>query len=379
MKKFICCSLAILLVLSMFAGCGKEEAPVRDVPVKDFEAPAATEAATEAPTEAPRVEMSTTDLAEYVQKRTVTISVGLSNGTSTGSGFFIDDQGTVVTSYHVIDGAESIEVEVSDGGKYQVDQIVDFNENLDIAVLKLDISGNDYLKIAEEDARTGEEVYAVGSSLGFLNGTFSNGMVSTASRKIGIIDCVQTTAAISSGNSGGPLVNVYGEVIGINAFSYTSGENLNLAVKIHELDELAMDKNFSVNQFREWYKKEIDRSFYFYSYSDEEYYPSKVHTYQHVTGRACEFSAFNWEFLEGNYDYVVDGYDVDYGLFMYEYHVDEFDAYTDYLSSVGFEFKESEDFTEGTSYYYENEFMGYTVDIFVLAGDEVVIIEPYMD
>ena len=378
MKKFICCSLAILLVLSMFAGCGKEEAPVRDVPVKDFEAPAA-EAATEAPTETPRVEMSTTDLAEYVQKRTVTISVGLSNGTGTGSGFFIDDQGTVVTCYHVIDAAESIEVEVSDGGKYQVDQIVDFNENLDIAVLKLDISGNDYLKIAEEDARTGEEVYAVGSSLGFLNGTFSNGMVSTASRKIGIIDCVQTTAAISNGNSGGPLVNVYGEVIGINAFSYTRGEDLNLAVKIHELDELAMDKNFTINQFREWYKKEIDRSFYFYSYSDEEYYQSKVHTYQHVTGRTCEFSAFNWEFLEGNYDYVVDGYDVDYGLFMYEYHVDEFDAYTDYLTSVGFVFKESEDFTEGTSYYYENEFMGYTVDIFVLAGDEVVIIEPYMD
>ena len=109
MKKFICCSLAILLVLSMFAGCGKEEAPVRDVPVKDFEAPAA-EAASEAPAAPPRVEMSTTDLAEYVQKRTVTISVGLSNGTGTGSGFFIDDQGTVVTCYHVIDAAESIEV-----------------------------------------------------------------------------------------------------------------------------------------------------------------------------------------------------------------------------------------------------------------------------
>lgn len=379
MKKFICCSLAILLVLSMFAGCGKEDEPVRNVPVKDFDAPVATEEATEAPTEAPRVEMSTTDLAEYVQKRTVTISVELAGGTSTGSGFFIDDQGTVVTSYHVIDAAESIAVEVSDGGKYQVDQIVDFDENLDIAVLKLDITGNDYLKIAEEDARTGEEVYAVGSSLGFLNGTFSNGMVSTASRKIGIIDCVQTTAAISSGNSGGPLVNVYGEVIGINAFSYTSGENLNLAVKIHELDKLAMDKNFSINQFREWYKKEIDRSFYFYSYSDETYYQSKVHTYQHVTGATCEYSAFNWDFLQGDFDYVVDGYDVDYGLFMYEYNVDEFDTYTDYLTSVGFVFLESEDFNEGTSYYYENEFMGYIVDIFVMKGDEIVIIEPKMD
>lgn len=379
MKKSICCILAMLIVMCALTACGgsADEKVEKAAPAATFEAP--TETPTEAPTEPPRVEMSTPDLAEYVQARTVTISVELADGTSTGSGFFIDDQGTVVTSYHVIDAAQSIAVEVSDGGKYQVNEIVDFSEIHDLAVIKLDISGNDYLEMAEEPVRTGESVYAVGSSLGFLNGTFSDGMVSSSSRKVGIINCVQTTAAISDGNSGGPLVNVYGEVVGINAFSYEAGENLNLAVAISELDELSMDKNYSINQFREWYKKEIDRSYYFYSYSDETFYPSKVNTYQHVTGRTCEFSAWDWNFLEGDYSYVVDGYDDEYGIFLYEYDVSEFDAYTEYLSSVGFVFLESEDFTEGTSYYYENEFSGCLMDIFILNGNEVIIIEPYMN
>ena len=372
MRRSICGILALLLILSAMAGCGAKAEEPEKTPVE-------TEAPTEAPTEPPRVEMSTPDLAEYVQARTVTISVALSDGTSTGSGFFIDDQGTVVTSYHVIDAAESIEVEVSDGGKYTVNEIIDFSEIYDLAVLKLDISGNDYLEIAADPVRTGETVYAVGSSLGFLNGTFSNGMISSASRKVGIIECIQTTAAISSGNSGGPLVNTYGEVVGINAFSYTSGENLNLAVAISELDHLSMDKNYTINQFREWYKKEVARSFPFYCYSDENIYLSKVNTYQHITGAHCELSAFNWDFLDGDYTYVVEGYDTDYGLYMYEYDVNQFDAYTEYLTSIGFVFLEAEEFTEGTSYYYENEFMGYLVDIFILKGDEVIVIEPYME
>ena len=373
MKKFVCCILVLLMALCALTGCGSSQNEMPET------VPTTVESTTEAPTEPPKVEMSTPDLAEYVQTRTVTISVQLADGTSTGSGFFIDDQGTVVTCYHVLDAAEGIEVEVSDGGKYTVDQIVDFSEILDIAVIKVNITGNDYLEIAEEKVRTGESVYAVGSSLGFLDGTFSDGMVSNAARKVGIIDCIQTTAAISNGNSGGPLVNAYGEVVGINAFSYEAGENLNLAVAVSELEELAMDKNYTINQFREWYQKEISRSFYFYSISDEQYYQSKVHTYQHVTGRTCEMSSLDWSFLEGDFTYIVEGYDVDYGVFLYEYDVNDFDAYTEYLGTVGFVFTGSEEFAEGVSYYYENEFSGYLIDIFILDGDEIIIIEPYIE
>ena len=376
-KRHVCLILALLFVLTAFAGCGKgsEEDEGKEIKLPEPEVTAAP--ATEAPTEPPRVEMDTPTLAEYVQDRTVTISIEMSDGSAVGSGFFVDDQGTIVTSYHVIDAADSISVEVSDGGKYDVAKIVDFNESYDIAVLKIDISGNPYLNYASEAPRTGESVYAVGSSLGFLNGTFSDGIISNTSRAVGMIDCVQTTAAISNGNSGGPLVNVYGEVVGINAFSYQGGENLNLAVKIDTLDLLNMDKNWNINQYREWYKKEIGRSYRVWNYTDKVWELSKINTYQHVTGQPCFASSYDWEFLGGNFDDVVEGYDDGYGVFCYNYVVSEFDAYTEYLNSIGFFFTRSEDFTEGTSYYYENEFSGFCMDIFIMEGDEYMIIEPY--
>ena len=87
--------------------------------------------------------MNPADLAEYVSERTVTINVEGENGySSVGSGFFIDDQGTLVTCYHVIDAAESISVHVSDGGNYDVSKIVDFSVLHDIAILTVDRTGN---------------------------------------------------------------------------------------------------------------------------------------------------------------------------------------------------------------------------------------------
>lgn len=364
--RFMCALLAVMMVLS---GCGESEKKVE----KEKEKPTEVET-----TEAPEQEMSLPDLAEYVQARTVTISVETTDGgESTGSGFFIDGDGTLVTSYHVIDAANSISVEIQDGAKYAVEEIVDFSELYDVAVLKLDVSGNDYLKMCEKEIRTGEAAYAVGSSLGFLNGTFSDGIISNTSRKVGMIQCVQTTAAISSGNSGGPLVNAYGEVIGINAFSYQGGENLNLAVKMDALDKLTMDKNWGISQYREWYKKEINRSYKVWNYTDKAFELSKVNTYQHVTGQTCFGSDYDWDFLDGDFETIVDGYHDDYGVFFYEYDVSEFDAYTEYLNSIGFTYQESKDYSEGISYFYENEFTGHCVDIFVMDGDQYIIIEPY--
>lgn len=380
--RLIAMLTAMITCVALLSGCSGSEGKKEDTS-KSTEAPtvATTEAPTVAPTteptEAPKMEMSVPDLAEYVQKRTVTVNVTLKNGTSSGSGFFIDDQGTLVTSYHVIDGAVAIEVAASDGATYTMQEIVDFNELLDVAVIKIDVTGNPFLSLPEEGARTGESVYAVGSSLGFLDGTFSDGIISNATRYVGQIECIQTTAAISNGNSGGPLVNAYGEVVGINAFSYTSGENLNLAVKIENLEDLTMDKHWNISKYKEWYDTEISRSFLFYDYEAGEYVESKVHTYQHVTGAKCLASAVDWEFLEGNFDYVVDGYDPDYGLFFYEYDVNAFDQYREYLGTVGFEYESKEEFNEGVSYYYVNPFTGLKVDIFIVDGEEMMVIEPY--
>lgn len=364
---------ACLIVMSM-AGCGKEDQAQPEVPAPTV---SVTEP-TVAPTEPPRQVMDTPDLAEYVQERTVTINVEDIDGNAVaGSGFFIDDEGMLVTCYHVIDAAKSISVEISDGGKYTVEEIVDFDEVYDIAVLKVDLEGNPYLEICQEKSRTGETVYAVGSSLGFLSGTFSNGIISNASSPIGSVDCIQTTAAISSGNSGGPLVNVYGEVIGINAFSYAAGENLNLAVHADMLQKLSMDKNWDINRYREWYKKEVDRSYGVWNYTLKEWEVSKINTYQHVTGQKCFASDFDFSILEGDTDSIVEGYHEGYGVYFYEYDVKECDSYTEYLHSIGFTFDRSEDYNTGISYYYENEYTGHKVDIFVVSGDEYVVIEPY--
>jgi len=301
--------------------------------------------------------MSTTDLAAYVQERTVTVNVETVTGNSAaGSGFFIDDQGTIVTNYHVIDGAVSMSVEVSDGATYSVQKIIDFSQVYDLALLKIDVSGNSYLELSTDGVKTGEQVYAVGSALGTLTGSFTAGTVSSTSRTVGMIDCIQMDAAISSGNSGGPLVDIYGDVVGINTYSYVDGENLNLAIKTSTLDVLSRDKNYTVNDYKEWYITESSRSYS--PYDGTYYYYSTVNTYQVVTGAECLYSVDTY----GNYS---EGYYECSEFDMYDYVVSEYDAYVAYLKSIGFVFQDSEIFDGGTSYYYMNEKDGILVDLFI--------------
>lgn len=365
----LCILLAVVIVLLcvLIFGRGGSDKPEKTQPTQENSAPVEVLEPTEdglkpkEPAKSEREKMDTVELAEYVQERTVTVNVDLGDyGTSTGSGFFIDDEGTVVTSYHVIDGAQNITVEVSDGGTYTIEKIIDFDTQFDLVVMKIDYQGNPYLKLCQETVRTGEDVYAVGSSLGFLNGTFSNGLVSSASRTIGKIDCIQTTAAISSGNSGGPLVNVYGEVVGINAFSYVFGENLNLAVDVKMLDQLPMDKNWTINKYREWFSYETDRSYALYNTEDEEYYLSLIHTYQLVTGAECQYSVREYNTWSG-----VRGYAEGYPIYIYQYDVGQFDKYIEYLTSMGFIFDSKKDYDDGTSYYYVEELHSYYADMYV--------------
>ena len=148
---------------------------------------------------------------------------------SMGSGFFIDDRGTLVTNYHVIDGTVTGQISLADGTSCAVLSVLAYDPALDIALLKADISGNPYLTLAEDGVTTGETIYALGSSEG-LTSTFSSGNVSAASRVIEDVRYIQITAPISHGNSGGPLVNVFGEVVGINTMAYLEGQNLNFAI-----------------------------------------------------------------------------------------------------------------------------------------------------
>ena len=166
-----------------------------------------------------------------------------------GSGFFIDDQGTVVTNYHVVEDCSSSYVTASNGDTFEVISVLGYNAELDIAILKTDIMGSTAVE-TNSSVTTGEAVYVLGSSRG-LAGTFSEGLVSTAERTIDNVSYIQISAPISPGNSGGPVVNAYGEVIGIATLTRTDGQNLNFALPISLVDEISLEHPISMQEFYE--------------------------------------------------------------------------------------------------------------------------------
>lgn len=177
--------------------------------------------------------LSATEIYANCFKSTVQINTDV----SIGSGFFLDEF-TIVTNFHVIEGASSIEVITFDEKTYKVKTILGYDKTHDIALLK--ISGSyEPLKLNTHGLTIGETVYTIGSPLGFTN-TFTNGMVTYDKRYLDSTYYIQTNAAFSSGNSGGPLINEYGEVIGINTLSYVYGQNLNLSIDIAQV--LAVDR-----------------------------------------------------------------------------------------------------------------------------------------
>jgi S1-C subfamily serine protease len=315
-----------------------------------------------------KMELSPMEIASIVQAATVTVNCSyFYGGGGSGSGFFIDQNGTIVTSYHVIEYANAIDVDMPDGSKYTVSGIIAFDEMLDLAILKIDTEAAPALTICKDAPQVGEPVYANGSALGTLDGTFTSGTISSTSREVNGISCIQMDAAISSGNSGGPLVNRYGEVIGVNAMSYNGGENLNLAVKIDNLDHLT-EINYSVNDYEEWIIKESDRSYA--PFDDYGYYYSTINTYTHVTGRACSYSLdFELNIYEGYLD--------SYYMYVYNYVESESDAYVEYLKTKGFEYYEREALDGGVTYYYLNEWSGIFLSMTQFTSSENLIIQVF--
>jgi hypothetical protein len=157
-----------------------------------------------------------------------------------GSGFFIDSEGTAVTNYHVIANASSAFVTVVDngngnGGNHEVVGVYDYSAEQDWAVIKVSGSGYSWLRPGEESTVVGgAPVYAIGSPLGLQN-SITQGIISNPSRADLGVEYIQTSAAISPGSSGGALINKYGDVIGITSGSFEGGQSLNLAVPMRYL------------------------------------------------------------------------------------------------------------------------------------------------
>lgn len=219
MKKAIACVLLLCVLLSCFAGCAAE-----------------------------KKQLSGEEIYSKIIDSTVEVAAENSYTSSLGSGFYIDNNGTIVTNYHVIEGCTAASVKTSDGGSYEVTSVLGYSKEHDVAILETSQKNSKAVEFATTAVSTGETVYALGSSLG-LTGTFSEGMVSAAEREIDGVTYIQVTAPISSGNSGGPLVNAKGQVVGITSAGFTDGQNLNLALPINVIDQISRGVPLTMEEF----------------------------------------------------------------------------------------------------------------------------------
>ncbi len=173
-------------------------------------------------------DMPTDKIYAKVLPSVVTIEADMGNGYSIGTGFFALKDGLVVTAYHVIDGAKSAKVKFSDGEVFDVSGVVDADNVRDIALLRVKVYGKQMLSVNAQDPAVGSKVCAVGAPKG-LEFSVSDGIISQIQTMSGIKQ-VQFTCPVSPGNSGGPLLNGKGEVVGVVDWQVTDGQNLNFAV-----------------------------------------------------------------------------------------------------------------------------------------------------
>ena len=165
------------------------------------------------------------------------------------SGFLVENQTTLVTNYHVVQDAYRIVACTNNGSNsVEANLLLAYDESADLAILKCDSSLDIHpLNLADSDnAEQGDQVYAVGYPLGLAN-TLSDGVISSRYYDEYGIDTVQVTAAISEGNSGGPLLNEDGQVVGVVCAYYEDGQNLNVGVASNTLLDLLDEEASPVN------------------------------------------------------------------------------------------------------------------------------------
>lgn len=218
--------------------------------------PAVTPPAVAAPP-AVSLPISSTELVSQVEPSLVVVDIG----GGLGSGFVYDDQGTIVTNYHVIEGAKKATVRFSDKSQADVVGFLVISPGKDLAVLRINPQGRNLkpLRLAASRPQKAEEVFAFGAPRG-LESTVTNGIVSAVRLGTELRDnfktttgqdvytnhqhydldavWIQTTAPISGGNSGGPLVNHRAEVVGLNTWHRTDGQNLNFAISIEHVKRM---------------------------------------------------------------------------------------------------------------------------------------------
>ena len=191
-----------------------------------------------------KVSQSVVSIVSKSQKGTKYFSSGFGSA-SAGTGIIVSENGYILTNKHVVEGSSDISVVTNDGNSYDNVEIITTDPLSDIAILK--ISNAKGLKAAElGDSKVlniGQQVIAIGNALGEYDGTVTSGIISGVGRTVNassddgttketLTDMIQTDAAINSGNSGGPLVNVQGQVVGVNTAVASEAQGIGFAIPI---------------------------------------------------------------------------------------------------------------------------------------------------
>ena len=168
-------------------------------------------------------ELNATQVYEKVMPSVVTVVASMDKYSCIGTGIIMSEDGYILTNAHVISGGEECWIAPYDDGTVYEAQLVGYDEEIDLAVLKA-VDAKDFVSAEFGDselAQVGEKVYAIGNPLGLeLRGTLTDGIISAINRDVTVdgktMTVIQTNAALNNGNSGGPLINAYGQVIGVN-------------------------------------------------------------------------------------------------------------------------------------------------------------------
>ena len=180
------------------------------------------------------------EIAKKTLAATVLLVMEDANGKSLGlgSGFFVDTN-LIATNFHVIEGAsQGTAKRVGQQTEYTIEGFIEIDKKHDLAILQVSAPGIQPLPLGDSDmAEIGDTVYVAGNPKGYLEGTFSDGIISGI-RKNSTEKQIQMTAPISPGSSGGPVLNGTGEVIGVSAMTIEGGQNLNFAIPSNYLKSL---------------------------------------------------------------------------------------------------------------------------------------------
>ena len=254
---------------------------------------------------------------------------------SVGSGFVYGENGEILTNYHVIDCAYQIMV-YNNGSSYTVSNIIYTDVQRDVALLRIDAYGLEAVSVNTDSARAGAKVYSIGNPLNY-GISITEGIVSYPSRYVDGYYYIQHDSAISGGNSGGPLYNEYGEVIGMNTMTDYDGQNINFAIPMYEIaNYIDYSNEMSVSDYYDRYNTPVSiLSKYAMNYGDydgkayslyigQDYYSNNYNVYYY--DKYVRFDPYNnlvmlVAYFDGN-EFILylndSGYSYDWELNRYD-------------------------------------------------------------